>query len=350
MNRTLRKLLSAFLLLVIIGLLAGGYLSYRIYSRVYKDNVSPLESDHAYIFIPTGSTYADVLQIIGDSGSVIDLASFKWTASRMGYPHSVKPGRYMVKQGMNNKQLVSMLRAGIQSPVMVTFTGFRTPQQLAEKISAQLEVDSIQLVEAFQDEEIFSEFGFSKEGFIAMFIPNTYEFYWNTGLNGFLQRMKREFDAFWNASRTQRAEEMGMSPISVVTLASIVEEETIKNDERARVAGVYMNRLKYRMPLQADPTIKFAHGDFEMRRVLTKHLSINSPYNTYKNRGLPPGPINSPSISSIDAVLKYESHKFLYFCAKPDFSGYHAFATNLADHNKNAREYQRFLNNQRIYR
>ncbi|HCY00984.1 MAG TPA: endolytic transglycosylase MltG [Bacteroidales bacterium] len=329
---------------------AGGFYSYKIYSKMFFPNVSLGDKEHAYIYIPTGSTYAAVISIIEESGYVTSIESFKWAASRMGYPYSVKSGRYKLANGTNNKDLVSILRAGLQTPVRVTFTGFRTPQQLAQLIANQIEVDSTEIANAFTDNEIPSQYGFNQQTFIAMFIPNTYEFFWNTNAKGFFDRMKREYENFWTDEKEQKAQDIGLSRVKVSTLASIVEEETIKADERQRVAGVYINRLKRGIPLQADPTIKYAMGNFTIRRILTKHLSIDSPYNTYKYRGLPPGPINSPSISSINAVLNYESHKYLYFCAKPDYSGYHAFAKTLSEHNKNAREYQRFLNKERIYR
>jgi UPF0755 protein len=268
----------------------------------------------------------------------------------MGYPYSVKPGRYKLISDMSNRELISILRAGLQTPIRLTFTSFRTPQQLAEKVSNQIEADSAEIVKAFLSPEIAAQYGFTTESFIAMFIPNTYEFFWNTGTKGFLDRMNREYEVFWTEERDRKAAEIGLSRVKVSTLASIVEEETIKVDERPRVAGVFMNRLNRFMALQADPTIKFAIGDFTIRRILTKHLQIDSPYNTYKYRGLPPGPINAPSISSINAVLNHENHKYLYFCAKPDYSGYHAFASTLSEHNKNARVYQQFLNKERIFR
>jgi UPF0755 protein len=290
------------------------------------------------------------MAILVSQDLLIDTASFKWVSSQMGYPYSVKPGRYRVANGMGNKEMITLLRAGLQTPVRVTFTGFRTPEQLAEKISSQIEADSVDIVKAFADKQLVEQYGFDTHTFISMFIPNTYEFFWNTDANGFFSRMKREYDVFWNAARDEKATSLNLSRIDVSTLASIVEEETIHRDERPKVAGVYINRLQKGMPLQADPTIKFAVGDFGLRRILTKHLQVDSPYNTYKRRGLPPGPINAPSISSIDAVLNYENHKYIYFCAKSDFSGYHAFARTLVEHNKNAREYQSALNRQRIYR
>jgi UPF0755 protein len=278
------------------------------------------------------------------------LESFKWTSSRMGYPHSIKAGRYKITNGMTNREMIAMLRAGLQTPVRVTFNGFRTPQQLAQRVSKQIEVDSAEIVTTLLSNEIANQYGFTRETFISMFVPNTYEFFWNTGVKGFFDRMKREYETFWNDERERKASEIGLSRIEVSTLASIVEEETIRVDERPRVAGVFINRLNKRIPLQADPTIKYALGDFSIRRILTRHLAIDSPYNTYKHRGLPPGPINAPSISSIDAVLNYEKHQYIYFCAKPDYSGYHAFARTLTEHNRNAREYQKFLNKERIFR
>lgn len=345
-----RKLLLLTALALLVLLSVGLTIGYKYYIRIYSPNVDLHGKEYAFIHIPSHATYEDVVAIVDSSGLLVNMEWFKWVGSRMGYPYSIKPGRYKIVKGMSNKKLITILRAGLQTPTRVTFTGFRTPQQLAGRISAQLEADSADLVAAFANEELVAEYGFTTETFIAMFIPNTYEFFWNTGAKGFFDRMKREYDAFWNETRSKKAADLGMDRIEVSTLASIVEEETTKADERARVAGVYINRLNRGIPLQADPTIKFAMGDFAMRRVLTRHLNIDSPYNTYKHRGLPPGPINAPGISSIDAVLNFEKHQYLYFCAKSDFSGYHVFAKTLTEHNRNALEYQKALNKERIYR
>lgn len=345
-----RRIVLALIAVVAITLFIGGAFGFRIYSRMYSPNIRLDYNQHEFVHIPTGSVYADVVRILIEQDFLIDTSSFKWVASRMGYPYSVKPGRYRVANGMGNRELVTKLRAGIQTPTRVTFTGFRTPQQLAQRISSQIEADSAEIVAAFSNKELVEQYGFTTQTFIAMFIPNTYEFFWNTDAKGFFTRMKREHDAFWNETREAKAASINMGRVEVSTLASIVEEETIHSDERPKVAGVYINRLNKRMPLQADPTVKFALGDFGIRRILTKHLQIDSPYNTYKYRGLPPGPINAPSISSIDAVLNHEKHQYIYFCAKSDFSGYHAFAKTLIEHNKNAREYQNALNKQRIFR
>ena len=313
-------------------------------------NVLLEKGEHAIVHIATGSSYGDVLNMLMEAQILNDTASFKWTAQRMGYPHRIKPGRYRIEQGMSNRALVGMLRAGLQAPTRVTFIAFRTPDQLAQRVSNQIEADSLEIIKAFDDEALINSHGFTKQTFKAMFVPNTYEFFWNTNARGFFTRMRREYEAFWNARRDSLAEAAGLTRIEVITLASIVEEETRRNDEKARVAGVYMNRIRLGMPLQADPTIKFALGDFSIRRVLTRHLQVESPYNTYRHRGLPPGPICAPSIASIDAVLSYEKHNFLFFCAQPNFSGYHTFSKTLSEHNQKAREYHKWLNKQRIFR
>jgi len=349
-NSTIRRVLISLSVVILLALMGGGYYAYRMYSRMMVSNVDTADREHVYVYIPSGSTYRDVIEVMINSESIVDIESFKWACSRMGYPHSVKAGRYRLRNGMTNRELVNMLRAGLQTPVRVTFTGFRTPEQLAQRISRQLELDSADLVNAFRSEEVAQQYGFTPETFIAMFVPNTYEFFWNTSVNGFFERMKREYEAFWTPERDRKAQESGLGRIGVVTIASIVEEETVRVDERPKIAGVFINRLNRGTPLQACPTVKFALNDFTIRRVLTHHLSVESPYNTYKHKGLPPGPINAPSISSVDAVLNYEKHGYYFFSANPDFSGYHVFAKTLDEHNRNAREYQRALNQQRIFR
>lgn len=349
-NQTIKRVLVFTSIFILIALIGGGYYGYRIYGRLFQTNVDTGDKQYVFIHIPTGSTYSDVLDIVVDSQSIIDIKTFKWACSRMGYPHSVRAGRYKVNNGMTNRELVNMLRAGLQTPVMVTFTGFRKPEQLAQKISRQIEADSAEIVQAFHSEELAKEYGFTPETFIAMFVPNTYEFFWNTSVKGFFDRMKREYETFWTPERDRKAEETGLGRVGVVSIASIVEEETIRVDERPKIAGVFINRLNRGIALQACPTVKYALDDFTIKRVLTHHLSVDSPYNTYKHRGLPPGPINAPSISSVDAVLNYEKHSYYYFSANPDFSGYHVFSKTLAEHNRNARIYQRALNQQRIFR
>lgn len=340
-----RRLLYICLLVVCIFILLLGY---RYYVRMFRTNLIVHETEYLYIY--TGSDFQMVLDSLTAKNYLRDIESFKRTAIALGYVDNVRSGRYKLTPGMSNRQLVNMLISGIQTPVRVTFSNARVPEQLMGKISKQLEPDSLAFVSYFRNRNTSMKYGFTGETLISMFIPNTYEFYWNITPEMFFDRMKREYELFWNGERKTKAKEIGLSLTEVSILASIVEEETIKSDERARVAGVYMNRLKKRMYLQADPTVKFALNDFSIRRVLTKHLDVKSPYNTYRNYGLPPGPIRCPSVSSIDAVLNYEHHNYLYFCAKDDFSGYHSFAKTLVEHNRNADEYRKALNRERIYR
>ena len=349
-KKTVKTLVITLFAFVVLALAVGGYFGYRIYTRMLKPNITIGNESEGVVYIPTGASYADVLAILNESDFINNMEWFKWTSSRMGYPHSIRSGRYKLQDNQTNRELVGMLRAGLQSPVRVTFTGFRTPQQLASRISKQIEADSAAIVQAFSSTDITAKYGFTPETFIAMFVPNTYEFFWNTDAEGFFIRMKREYDNFWTAERDEKAKQVGLNRVGVSTIASIVEEETIRIDERPKIAGVFINRLNRGTPLQACPTVKFALGDFTIKRVLTKHLSVDSPYNTYKHRGLPPGPINAPSISSIKAVLNYQKHNYYYFSANPDFSGYHIFSRTLSEHNRNARVYQRKLNKERIYR
>jgi UPF0755 protein len=262
---------------------------------------------------------------------------------------NVRPGRYRIRSGMSNDRLAGMLRSGNQEPVRLVFNNIRTPAMLAGVVSEQIEADSLSILSLFSDTKLLEANQLTRETVMGIFIPNTYEIYWNTSARQFFDRMLREYRLFWNEKRLAQARRMGMEPMEVMTLASIVDEETLIPEEEARVAGVYINRLNRRMRLQADPTVKFAAGDMNMTRVLKKHLLIDSPYNTYRHGGLPPGPIVIPSISVIDAVLNYERHNYIYFCAKEDFSGYHNFAATLAQHNKNARSYQNALDRRKIF-
>jgi UPF0755 protein len=250
---------------------------------------------------------------------------------------------------MSNLQLVRKLRSGQQTPVRVTFNTIRTQEDLAEKISANLEVSKEQFLELLQDSVYIRKFGFEEETIMSVFIPNTYEFWWDTSAEELFERMHKEYQIFWTDARKQKAQDLGLSQQEVSTLASIVQAESQKSDERPKIAGVYLNRLRIGMPLQADPTLVFAAGDFSIKRLTAKQMAIDSPYNTYKYAGLPPGPINLPDINSLDAVLNYEKHSYLYFCAKEDFSGYHSFAVGYDEHLSNARRYQRALNAANIY-
>jgi UPF0755 protein len=315
---------------------------------MFKPNVRASRVEYLHIY--SGSDFGQVVDTLKSNGLLIDIESFVKTSKALGYANKVRSGRYGLAPGMGNREIIRMLAAGIQTPVRVTFNNVRTPAQLAQRLSAQLEPDSASIASMFTKPGFAEQMGFTPATLISMFIPNTYELYWNIGVDDLFQRMRREYNKFWTRERDEKAKRLGLSRVEVSILASIVEEETAKREERPRVAGVYINRLRRRIPLQADPTIKFALNDFGLRRVLIRHLDIDSPYNTYKHQGLPPGPINSPSISSIDAVLNHEQHSYLYFCAKDDFSGYHVFAKTLVEHNLNAEAYRRALNRERIYR
>ncbi|MDO5523639.1 MAG: endolytic transglycosylase MltG [Bacteroidia bacterium] len=302
----------------------------------------------AYIYIDKKTNYEDVVSQL----KKLNLPSeqiFRILAERMNYPGQVKTGRYAVRDGMTMPDAIRMLRSGNQTPVSVTFNNMRTKENLAGRISQQLMMDSVELLNALNDESKIKELEFSDATIVAMFIPNTYEVYWDTGVNNLLNRMKKEHDRFWNADRKAKAEKLGLSPLQVSTLASIVEEEATYADEYSTVAGLYMNRLRKGMRLEADPTVKFAIGDFSLRRILFRHLEVESPYNTYKNTGLPPGPIRIPSIQAIDGTLSPQSHNYLFMCAKDDLSGRHNFAVTHAEHARNAAAYQRALNERGIY-
>ena len=339
-----------FVIVIIGAIVFFGIKSYQFYKGVEEPNINLNGKELEYIYIPTGSDFKDVLDILNENNLLIQSKTFEWVAEKKGYVNNVKPGKYKIQARMSNNALVNLLRSGKQEPVRLVFNKVRTIERFAGIIAEQIEADSTVLLTKLKDKKYLKTYNRNLETASTLFIPNTYEFFWNTTSDGFIERMHKESNRFWNNSRLQKAKNLNMTPEEVITLASIVEEETNKNDEKQKVAGVYVNRLRKGMRLQADPTIKYALGSFEVKRILTKHLEIDSPYNTYKNAGLPPGPICIPTISSIDAVLNYEKHSYLYFCANDDFSGYHAFAKNLIEHNKNAAKYREALNRNRIYK
>ena len=332
------------------GAIVFAVMAYHIYGDVQRANVKLDGRKTAYLYIKTGSHYADVLKMLADSNFIVDKESFDWVARQKNYPQLVKAGRFKISNGMSNNQLVNLLRSGKQEPIKITVNKVRSLDKMAELVGAKLEADTDELRKMLTDNTYLSQYGKTKETAFTLFITDTYYFNWNTSATQFMKRMYEESVKFWDANRREKAKAINLSPDEVYTLASIVEEETIKNDEKPDVAGVYLNRIRIGMPLQADPTVKFAVGDFEIKRILNRHLETNSPYNTYKHKGLPPGPICIPTKSSIDAVLNYNKHKYLYFCAKDDFSGYHAFARTLIEHNVNAEKYRKALNKNRIYR
>lgn len=337
------------LILIITFSVLGISMSFYFYQVFYNPNVLIRSDQPIALRIPSNANYKFVSDKLYDDQIIDDPVSFAFVSKILGYQELVKPGLYTIMPKMTNLELVRLLRSGNQTPVRITFNNVRTKEDLAEKITANLEVSKDQFLELLQDSVNIRKFGFEEESIMSMFIPNTYEVWWNTSTEALFDRMYREYNDFWTENRKAQAQRLGLSTLEVSTLASIVQAESQKSDERPKIAGVYLNRLRLNMPLQADPTLVFAMGDFSIKRVLNIHKETESPYNTYKYSGLPPGPINLPDINSLDAVLNAEDHKYLYFCAKEDFSGYHSFATNLAQHNANARRYQAALNAAKIF-
>ena len=323
--------------LIVIG---ATVISFILYGYLFKPNINLLNRSVDYLYIPTGSGFEEVSDILTTDKFLKNRSSFEWVARRKGYEDKVRPGRYRIKDGMSNNELVNLLRSGKQTPVRVTFQNIRSREEFAGKISRQIEADSLSLLKLLCDEDYLKQFGVDPLNSFVLLIPNTYEFYWNTSAKGFLARMAHEKTKFWNKTRLEKCQISGFSVPQVVTLASIIEKETIKDKEKPIIAGVYINRLGKGWPLQADPTIIYAWNDYTIKRVLNYHLTINSPYNTYLHTGLPPGPICIPSISSIEAVLNFQHNDYLNFCAKDDLSGYHVFASSLPEHNRNAKKYQ----------
>ncbi|MDA1268975.1 MAG: endolytic transglycosylase MltG [Bacteroidetes bacterium] len=338
---------------MLVFLIAGSVLTISLSFYFYQVFFSPntlWESKEAYFLeIPTGAVYSQVANQLYDEKVINEALSFSFVAKILGYQEAVKSGLYRIEPNMNNLDLVRMLRAGRQVPVQVTFNAIRTKEELAKKFTANLEVSEAQFLALLQDSVYIRGFEFEEETILSLFIPNTYELWWNTSATGLFDRMHEEYQKFWTEERKQKAAALGLSQKEISTLASIVQAESQKSDELPRIAGVYLNRLRTGMPLQADPTLVFAAGDFTIKRVTAKQMAIDSPYNTYKYTGLPPGPINLPDINSLNAVLNAETHDYLYFCAKEDFSGYHSFAVSYNEHLNNARRYQKALNTANIY-
>ncbi len=342
-----RTKLTVLLVLGILLIFALAF-GFWLYKTVMSPNVQTAEGKEVELFIPTGSDYEQVKVLLSDAHCIVNEKSFNWVAQKKELPANIHPGHYVLKDGMNNNQLVNMLRGGLQTPVKVKFNNIRDIDQLAGRIAPQIEADSASIANVLHNQDYINQLGFNKHTIPALFLPDTYEFYWNTDAEGFVVRMFQEYNKFWTEERKQQAQTKGLTPIQVSTLASIVNKETNMTDEMPRVAGVYLNRLKSNWPLQADPTLIFAWNDYSIRRVLDRHKEIESPYNTYKYVGLPPGPICIPSIAAVKAVLNAEDHHYFYFCAKEDFSGYHNFAKTLSEHNRNAARYQQALNQRGI--
>lgn len=339
-------------MIVVLGLIIGGIFAYKVYSAIFSPNTN-FHNEEAIVFIPSDANINDVKDLL--EPLVRNIVSFVQVAERKGYANNVKGGKYAIQKGMNNNDIVNSLRSN-NIPVKVSFNNQETLADLAGRISSQIESDSISLLSVLEDKSFYTENGFTDANQIAMFIPNSYEFFWNTSARKFRDRMLKEYNSFWNDERLAKAKAQGLTPNEVVSLASIVHKETTKVDERPRVAGLYLNRLKRSMKLQADPTVIYAlkkhAGNFDLviKRVLYKDLELDSPYNTYKYTGVPPGPITMPDISAVDAVLYPEKHDYIYMVANVEDFGYHKFARTGAQHNRNKAQYIRWINSQNINR
>ncbi len=340
------------LFILLAGLLVGGIFAYMVYDAIFAPNTS-FSNERAYIFIPSDAGFEDVKQQLDPL--LQDMASFRKVADRKGYTSNIKAGKYAITKGMNNNEIINSLRSN-NIPVKVAFNNQETLADLAGRIALQLEPDSITLMNKLNDPDFLQANGFSDDTKLTMYVPNSYEFFWNTSAEDFRDRMLKEYKRFWNQKRLEKAKALNLTPSEVVSLAAIVHKETAKVDERPRVAGLYLNRIRSGMLLQADPTVIYAikkhTGNFDtiIKRVLYKDLELDSPYNTYKNAGVPPGPITMPDITAVDAVLNAEKNEYYYMVADVQNFGYHMFAKTAAQHNRNKVQYIRWLNEQKINR
>lgn len=336
----------------LLGLIVAGVFAYLVYDALFLPNTK-IDEDVAYVYIPTNATFGEVCGQLDTL--LVNMGTFRAVARRKKYSDNVKAGKYAIEKGMSNNDIVNALRSR-NLPVQVSFNNQESLPELAGRIAAQVEADSNSLVQALTDSAYLRKYGLEPTAAIALYIPNTYEFFWNTSATEFRDRMLTEYDRFWDETRRKQADSLGLSPLQVITLASVVQKETAKVSERPRVAGLYLNRLAKNMPLQADPTVIYAikeqTGNFDtiIKRVLFKDLTLDSPYNTYKYAGLPPGPITMPDISSVDAVLQAEKNDYYYMVADVENFGFHMFAESLTQHNRNKAQYIRWINSQKINR
>lgn len=329
-------------ILFIVGSLIVIAAGFYLYQSFYKKPVVTETPEDPYLYIPSGASYEEVKDRIKSKGIQFNEITFDKTADYMNYiKDPMRSGRYKIEKGWTMVELIRHLRSGKQAPVNVILTNERLIENVAGKVAGYLEPDSLAILQTLRDDKVLEDIGYTDESLMSLFIPNTYELYWSSSPRQFVERMVREHKLFWNKNnRLSKAKKLGMTTNEVYTLASIVEKETLRNEERKRMAGVYLNRLDKGMRLQADPTAVFATRDFDTPRVTNYHTQFDSPYNTYMYAGLPPGPISMASIASIDAVLNAENHDYLYFCAVGDGSGMHNFARTLAQHNRNAQIYR----------
>ena len=344
----IKKIITIVSVVLISVLMIYGLI---LLNQIFSANTKFTEKE-VYVYVPTDSKYDDVKKILAPY--VENINRFDLVASKRGYDENVVPGRFLLTKDMNSYALVKAMR--FNSPVKLAFNNQERVEDLAGRVGSQIEADSLSLLTSFKDSIFLKENGFNEENILAMFIPNTYEVYWNTSAVKFRDKMIKEYRNFWTKERVAKAEKQGLTPIDATILASIVHKESVKKDERPRIAGVYLNRLRAGMPLQADPTVIYAikkkSNDFEqvIKRVFYNDLTMSHPYNTYNNQGLPPGPIAMPDITALEAVLNPEKNDFIYFCASIDRFGYHEFAATYEEHTKNAKKYSDWINSQNVKR
>ena len=344
----IKKIITIASTVAISILILYGFLLVR---QIFSSNTK-FEENEVYVYVPTNSDYTAVKKIVATY--VEDMDRFDAVANKKKYPNNVKPGKFLFKKGMNSNDLINALRLNIE--VKLSFNNQERLEDFAGRIGSEIEADSVSLLKAIKDPSFLKENNFNEENILTMFIPNTYELYWNTTATKFRDKMIKEYRIFWNDDRIAKAKTQGLTPIEATILASIVHKESVKKDERPRIAGVYLNRLQKGILLQADPTVIYAvkkqSNDFNqiIKRVLNKDLQVNSPYNTYAVSGLPPGPIAMPDITAIEAVLNPEKHNYIYFCASVERFGYHEFAITQAQHQQNAEKYYNWINSQGVKR
>lgn len=338
------KIILAVLLIIVV---AGSFYASQLYKVYFAANIS---GKQGYLYIKTGATLDNVLEEIKSKDLLKDAGSFSEAAAKMDLAQRLKPGRYRLSKGMTNRTLINMIKAGNQDPIKLKFHNIRKKDDFAGYLAKNFEADSTAFIKVLDSAALVEKYGFTTDNSYTMFIPNTYDMYWNISPIEFFERMQKEYDKFWTASRKQKAAALNLTPQQVTILASIVDGEALYDKEMPIIAGLYLNRLNRGILLQADPTVIFANNDFTVKRVTGALLRVESKYNTYKYAGLPPGPIMMPSINAIDAVLNHDKNNYIYMCAKEDFSGYHAFAETKAEHEINANKYRAALNKRNIFK
>lgn len=346
-NKKISGKQTAIILAVLVLIGTGLFFAMRFYKTYFAGNIT---AEQKFLYIKTGAKLNDVYQVIESKHIVDDLKTFKEAATKMDLGSRLKSGRYKLTRGMNNRTLINKIKSGNQEPVNLKYQNLRTKEDFAGYLSKQLEPDSASFIKLLDSAELVKQFGFTTDNIYSMFIPNTYQMYWNTPAMEFFKKMNSEYMKFWTPERKKKAEALNLTPVQVSILASIVDGEAIYDKEMPIIAGLYLNRLSKGIKLQADPTVIFANSDFTVKRVTFALLQVDSKYNTYKYAGLPPGPVMMPSIKAIDAVLNKDDNKYLYMCAKEDFSGYHNFAETKAQHEINAKKYRQALNDRKIFR